>query len=397
MFKRLQEIRKRKLEIRTALAGGGEVDLDAFKAELATLESEEQGIEERKKLAASINAGEIEGNPVELPKEQRAAAAEPEKMERDALLAAPEYRSAFLKQLMEKPLTDVEKRMMTVAAGSGGAVVPTQTLNKIVEKLKEVGVIFPYVSSMEIPSNLSIPFEKTTGDVSWVDEATAADVSDDKVDHLDLAGFKLLKLIEISAQLEAMSIDAFESFIVTQLANKVKMAVDSGIISGNGIKKATGVLAAVTAVLQTSATTGWGYKDITNLVKSVKSGYRKDAIFVMSSNTLYDQVAQILDKNERPYFIPDANAGFEGKLMGRPVVTYDEVPDNTIIFGNFSYYFFNWVKAFVIEKSKEAGFKSGSTVYRALGLADGKPVLVDEAFAVQVLKGTGSSSSSSSS
>lgn len=394
MFKRLQEIRKRKLEIRTALAGGGEVDLDAFKAELAALESEEQGIEERKKLAASINAGEIEGNPVELPKEQRAAAAEPEKMERDALIAAPEYRSAFLKSLMGKSLNDIEKRMMTTAANSVGSVIPTQTLNKIVEKLKQVAIIYPLVTSMEIPSNVIIPVEKTTADASWVPEATASEDSDDLIENISLSAYKILKTIEISAQVEAMSIDAFENFIVTQLSNKVKMVVDAAIISGNGTGKATGILKEATPVT-TRLTTGWEYDDIVNLVGALGSMYAVNAVFVMSRTTLYSRIAKIKDENKNPIFIPKAEDGFAGKILGYPVKVYDATGADTIIFGDFSYYFFNWVKPFVIEKSKEAGFRSGSTVFRALGLADGKPALVDEAFVVQVLKGTGSSSSSS--
>lgn len=396
MFKRLQEIRKRKLEIRTALAGGGEVDLDAFKAELAALESEEQGIEERKKLAASINAGEIEGNPVELPKEQRNVAVEPEKMERDTLLAAPEYRNAFLKSLMGKSLNDIEKRMMTTAANSVGSVIPTQTLNKIVEKLKQVAIIYPLVTSMEIPSNVIIPVEKTTADASWVPEATASEDSDDLIENISLSAYKILKTIEISAQVEAMSIDAFENFIVTQLSNKVKMVVDAAIISGNGTGKATGILKEATPV-PTRLTTGWEYDDIVNLVGALGSMYAVNAVFVMSRTTLYSRIAKIKDENKNPIFIPKAEDGFAGKILGYPVKVYDATGADTIIFGDFSYYFFNWVKPFVIEKSKEAGFRSGSTVFRALGLADGKPALVDEAFVVQVLKGTDSSSSSSSS
>ncbi len=386
MDKRLKEILQRKQEIRAALTGGGEINLEELKTELAGLEAEVSVIEERKKIAAQLNVDAIEGNEVELPG-TRNTQVEPEKMERDALLAAPEYRSAYMRRLMEKPLTEVEQRMISSAVGSGGAVIPTQTLNKIVEKLKQVGVIFPLVSVMEIPSNLSIPFEKVTADVSWVDEVTAATADDDSVDELSLAGHKLLKLIEISAQLENMSIDAFENFIVTQLANKVKMAVDAGIISGNGVKKSTGILNEATPIT-TAATTGWTYKDITTLIAAVKSGYRQGAVFVMSSNTLYNQVAQIMDKNDKPIFIPNVVDGFEGKLLGRPVVAYDSMADDTIIFGNFAYYFFNWVLPFIIEKSKEAGFTSGSTVYRALGLADGKPVFIDEAFAVQELKTT---------
>ena len=43
-----------------------------------------------------------------------------------------EYRSAFLKTLQGKTLTDAEERTMTSAANSAGAVIPTETQDLIV-------------------------------------------------------------------------------------------------------------------------------------------------------------------------------------------------------------------------------------------------------------------------
>ena len=61
MEKRLKEIAARKAEIRAALVGGGEVDLEAFKAELTKLEVEERSIQERSEIAAKLNSAEIRG------------------------------------------------------------------------------------------------------------------------------------------------------------------------------------------------------------------------------------------------------------------------------------------------------------------------------------------------
>jgi HK97 family phage major capsid protein len=71
-------------------------------------------------------------------------------------------------------------------------------------------------------------------------------------------------------------------------------------------------------------------------------------------------------------------------LLGYPVILDDYVPDDTILLGDFSYYYMNFSQAPTIETSREAGFKSGKTVFRGLAVADGKPALA-EAF-VKIVK-----------
>ena len=87
---------------------------------------------------------------------------------------------------------------------------------------------------------------------------------------------------------------------------------------------------------------------------------------MMSTNTLYKKVKKIKDNDNKPIFNPDLN-----KVLGRDVVECDDVPDGTIIFGDFSEYIFNWNKDAEITKSGEAGFTSGDTYFRVLALADG--------------------------
>jgi HK97 family phage major capsid protein len=390
MEKRLQEIQARKLEIRSLLSGGSNVDLDAIKSELAGLEAETTSIEERSKIANSLNVGDVVGKT--LFESRAKEKVDTGVVEREQLLASEEYRSSWLKDLKGDKLSEVEKRSISSASESGGAVIPTITLNKVIAKLKQVSIVFPLVSQLEIPSKVSIPFEKDNADASWLAQGTGSTPSSDTMGSLDLSSYKIMKTIEIDADVDAMSISAFESFIVDQLTNKIKMAVDASIISGNGTSQAKGILTAITPI-ETAETTGWEYDDICNLLAELPSSYAANGVLMMSRKTLYKQIAKIKDDNKQPIFVhsrtdanqPERLAGIEGKILGYPVKVYDKVPDNTIIFGDFQFYFFNWVKAFIIEKSREAGFLKGSTVYRALGQADGAPAL-EEAFVVQQLK-----------
>ena len=380
MLKRLLEIKKRREELRSSVNTLSGEELDKALQEVEALKNEETDINKRMQAQDALEV-EKRGTAVvtparEITKEQV------KEFTADNVIEAPEYRSAFLKRLQGKTLTDIEKRALTTATDSVGDVIPTSTMNKIIEKIEQNGVIFPYVTALAIPSNVKIPVEGDTADVTWVDEGTESTSSDDTVTSVSLGAYELIKTIEITAHVEAMSIDAFESFIVALLARKARKAIDYAIINGDGTSQGQGILTALADEITTTDGTSWDYDDIINLKRGLSSGYYQNARFIMSTNTLAE-IEKIKDSNKRPIFKAESDNNVP-TLSGKPVLIYDNMPDGTIIFGDLDYYYFNTVKAFEIAKDTSVGFKSGKTCYRALALCDGKPAL-NEAFAVKQL------------
>lgn len=375
-LKRLMEIKKRRSELQTELRSlSGEL-LDKAIEEVDSLIEEEKNI--NKRLAESDEI-EKRGNAIITTINNTTQNIE---FDESTVISTPEYRSAFLKDLQgnKNQLTDLEKRALSTATNSVGAVIPTQTMNKVVEKLEQQGVIYPLVFSFNIPSNTKIPVEGETEEFSWVDEGTSPNDSNDKINEVSLGAMELIKTIEITAQVEAMSIDAFESFIVALLSRKARKAIDYAIINGTGDKQGTGILTALKDEITTIKGSDWGYDDIIKLKRSLKSGYCQNARFILSSDTLAD-IETIKDNNGNPIFKEESDKGFP-TLSGKPVIIYDNVPYGTIIFGDFEYYYFNFVKTFEIAKDTSVGFKSAKTCYRALALCDCKPAL-NEAFVIK--------------
>ena len=99
----------------------------------------------------------------------------------------------------------------------------------------------------------------------------------------------------------------------------------------------------------------------------------------MSNATLYNQFYGLVDSNKRPIFIADPKAEEIGKILGFPVVVDDYIADGTVIFGNFKYMGYNLPEGIAIESSTQSSFKSGLIDYRAMAIADCKPI-VGEAF-----------------
>jgi HK97 family phage major capsid protein len=382
-MKRLQEIEARKLEIRDMLNSDVEIDADAIDAELRALETEKSEIEHRQSLAQQINVGQVEATPIIKPQTEERGV---EKMEREQLLSSAEYRSAFFKQLQGKSLTDVEQRALTTASGSAGGAVPTQTLNQIIDKLRQTSALYNFITVSFVPGNLSFVVANAKNVANWKAEGTNGTPADDTVVTVTLGGYEIIKLVEISAAASAMTIDAFEAYISAEIGRQLSIAFENAIVNGDGTGEPTGILAGVTwnASNTSDYTTSLGYDDLVDGLALLPTAYHNSAVFVMNRKSLFSGIRKLKGSDSHPIFTYNPQDRAAMTILGYPVVLNDYVPDDTILLGDFSYYRLNFSQAPTIESSREAGFLSGKTVFRGLAVADGKPAL-SEAF-VKIVK-----------
>ncbi len=354
-MKTLKEIIARKAEIRSLLQSDNDVDVDALEKELRELDEAQQAIEKRQQIANAISTGAIVPNELDKPQTE----------ERKFGLDSKEYRSAFFKTLAGVELNEVEQRAMTTNANSAGVAVPTTTMNKIYEQIENESVVYNRVFVSHLRGNIVIPYEKLTNDVERKGEGEEGTIQKDTLDALTLGAKKYIKLVQLTFELENTAIDALEDYVVKKLSKKLAQAIDYDIINGTGIKCAKGILTYLT-VKETATDDKWDFDDICDLFAGIKASARKNATLMMSTNTLYKQVKKIKDDEKRPIFDPAQN-----KVLGRDVVECDDIPDGTILFGDFGLYQFNWNKDAVIDKSAEVAFKSGDSVFRIIALGDG--------------------------
>lgn len=361
---KLKEILKRKEELRTKAQEDG-ADLDAIQKELDELKQEER------KAIAEIETKEKRSAILKEISEGSAVITEQRKLDdkfvfsENSIYDSSEYRSAFFKRLAGVQLSETEQRAMSTASNSAGVAVPTTTMNKILEKVQQDSIVYSLVSVSHLRGNVVIPIEGTTNNVERKGEGEDGTIQEDTLGSLELGAKKYIKLVKLTCELEATSIAALEDYIVRKLAKKLTQAFDEDIINGTGVKGAKGVLATITPI-KTAAEDTLDYDDVCELFAALSATAKKNATLMMSTNTLYKKIRKIKDSNKNPIFDTNSN-----KVMGREVTECDVVPDDVIIFGDFSEYQFNWNKDIEITKSGEAAFASGDTVFRGLALADG--------------------------
>ena len=257
---------------------------------------------------------------------------------------------------------------------TASAAIPTQTMNRIIHRL-ELTPMIAAVDVTYIPGNVTFPIEGTVNAASWVAMGTAATDSVDTITSITLGAYKLIKTVEITADVMAMSIDAFETWLVERLANKLSVAVDAAIFTGTGSSQATGLLKEG-EITQTGTFTkaAMTYKDLLTIISTLPTQYLANASFAMPRALFYKEVLGITDTNGRPVVVADPQAPAKFNILGYPVIVDDNCTADNLLFGDFKEaYKFNFAQAPAVESDKSVAFRSGSTVYRVMALADGKP------------------------
>jgi HK97 family phage major capsid protein len=307
---------------------------------------------------------------------------------RSALMGSPEYRTAYLKNLQGRSLSEPEQRAITTAVGTGGAAVPTTTYDKIIEKLRQTSVLFPEISVTYIPGNVVLPVANALNAAIWSAEATTTTNGDDSVSGVSLAGYTLAKFAPVSIAAMVMTIDAFETYIVNQISVQLSIAIENAILNGAGSGATppapTGILTSGGVTFDSSNSTTWakgaalGYDDVVGLRALLNSVYRPFAKFIINRN-MEAAIMKVKSSTGFPLFSQSPQEGFSQKILGQPYLLDEYIPDNTILYCCPSYYYMNFSQAPIIEADRSAGFTTSSIIYRGLLIADGKPAL-SEAF-----------------
>lgn len=380
----IEEIERRAAEIKGIIETDANADMDALNIEIAGLDQAKQNAQEKRGAGGQYNP--ITG----MSFERRASI---EATEGD-VLASAEYRSAFFKKLLGHKLTTFEEAAFTRAMGEqradafttvtdAAAVLPTATLNEVISKARTMGGLMGVCRAFNLPTKISVPVGTPSTKASWHTEGVAVESEEPSVAAVAFNGYEILKVFSISAAAKRMSIAAFESYIVDELTNCVMACIADALVNGTGSAQGTGLVTGVTwNTANTQSFTdadGLKYADVVATVAKLKRGYANGARWAMNNATLYNRFYGMVDENKRPIFIADPKAENIGKILGFDVVVDDYIADDVAFFGNFQYLAYNLAEGIAVEVSRESSFKSGLIDYRAMAIADCKPI-VPEAF-----------------
>ena len=329
----VEELEARRVQIGEEVEKDG-ADLDALEAEIKGIKAElEARKAEATKKAEIRNAVASGAGTVikEVPTEER-------KMEEIKYNAqSPEYRTAWLKNIAQRDgqkifgeMTEVEQRAFTFTTANSGAVVPTETMNRIVELVESMAPMYDDATKSGMVKGFGVPRHKAivAGDAAATDEGVANADEEDTFDLLALDGVEIKKHVEITRKMQWQSIDAFEAWLTDHIARRIAVAKETQIRARLDAV-ATGIAAAnvLTAQTYTEGT-------IRAILAKVKQAGTK--VWYANTNTIWNGLAGIQDGNDRPLFVPsttDSDPTVQGRIYGGAVKVDENLADNVAYVG----------------------------------------------------------------
>lgn len=333
---RIKEIEARLAAIKKEIEERGDAmkaeEIDALEKETKELTEERAGLiaaaEKRNGILDNIAKG---AGIVSRTFEQKQDNADP-----DDPFGTPEYRSAWLKNLRRLPLTDAEKRAYANASGTGAEVVPTQTANEIISKVKKLAPMLNEVTLLHVKGAVKFAVEGTNNDAAIHKENAAITAAADTLTTVSLTGYEIIKLVQISDTVMTMSIAAFESWIVDMLAEAIARKVEDFFINGTGSSQPKGIDKANTWGAENSVTVtkagSLTAANVQTLIGLLNAGYDRNAKFAMSKKTLFTDFMPLQDNSKNHIVTVQGNNYF---VYGYPVLLSDYVKEHEAFLGDF--------------------------------------------------------------
>ena len=236
------------------------------------------------------------------------------------------------------------------------------------------------------------------GDAAFYDEATATADEKNTFGQLTLTGCELAKAITVTWKMRSMAIEEFIPYIKNELGERVGVALGTAVIQGKGkpgeldefLPEPLGVETALAAESNTPQVVTYNpdastpvpltYAKVTEAISKVHSSYLSGSAFYANNATIWTQLANIVDENGRPIFIPDTTAGGVGRMLGFVVKADAGVTANNVVFGNAA-------RGYVMNTNEpmslatEEHVKARTVDYAAYTIVDGAP-LDTKAFAL---------------
>jgi len=305
--------------------------------------------------------------------------------------ASNEYKAAFWKAMKNKNSFDVQNALQVGTDSEGGYLVPDEFERTLVEALEEENIFRQMATIITTSSgDRKIPVVATKGTASWVDEEGVIPEADDAFGQVSIGAYKLATMIKVSEELLNDSVFNLEQYIAKEFARRIGAKEEEAFFVGDGTGKPTGIFNATGGAgvgVTTASATAITIDEIMDLFYSLKSPYRKNAVFVTNDATV-KSIRKLKDGNGQYLWQPSVTAGQPDTILNRPLKTSVYVPGiaavaKTIAFGDFSYYWVADRQGRAFQRLNELFAATGQVGFKATQRVDGKLILAE---AIKVLQ-----------
>ena len=306
--------------------------------------------------------------------------------------ASDEYKKAFWNVMRAKnPRYDVVNALQIGTDSEGGYLAPDEFERTLVAALEEENIFRKLAKVIQTSSgDRKIPVVTTHGSASWLDEEELVPESDEAFGQTSIGAFKLGTFIKVSDELLNDSVFDLQSYITSEFARRIGHKEEDAFFVGDAAGKPTGIFHTTGGAqvgVTTAGSTALTVDEVIDLFYSLKSPYRRNAVFVMNDATV-KAIRKLKDGQGQYLWQPAMTAGTPDSILNRPVYTSAYVPTiaagaKSIAFGDFGYYWIADRQGRSFKRLNELFATTGQVGFMATQRVDGKLILPE---AIKVLQ-----------
>ena len=306
--------------------------------------------------------------------------------------ASDEYKKAFWNIMRAKnPRYDVVNALQIGTDSEGGYLAPDEFERTLVAALEDENIFRKLAKVIQTSSgDRKIPVVTTHGSASWLDEEELVPESDEAFGQTSIGAFKLGTFIKVSDELLNDSVFDLQSYITSEFARRIGHKEEDAFFVGDAAGKPTGIFHTTGGAqvgVTTAGSTALTVDEVIDLFYSLKSPYRRNAVFVMNDATV-KAIRKLKDGQGQYLWQPAMTAGTPDSILNRPVYTSAYVPTiaagaKSIAFGDFGYYWIADRQGRSFKRLNELFATTGQVGFMATQRVDGKLILPE---AIKVLQ-----------
>lgn len=230
-----------------------------------------------------------------------------------------------------------------MAKGDNGAVIPQTIANKIIDTVKQISPIYALTTKFNVKGKLSFPVAKESIATGYQEEFTAIASSNVGFDSVELDGFLIGALSKVSLSLVNNAQFDIVSYVVNKIAQSIAEFLEKELIKGatkGKIKGITDTTYEGKGVTKVEFETTISADDLIDTQAALKMNVQSGCKWLMNQKTL-TAVRKLKDGNQQYILNPDVRTGFGFELLGKQVMISDEMPDDVVVYGDWSAMYVN--------------------------------------------------------
>lgn len=306
------------------------------------------------------------------------------------------YRIQFMNHVLKGTPIKMDNTDAITTTTDVGAVIPNTILNRIVEKMENVGGIYAKMTKTFFRGGVTVPTSAAKPVATWTTERGKTDKQKKATGSITFTYHKLRCVVALSIAVDTVTLEVFEATIANNIAEAMIKAIEKASFDGTGTNEPKGILKETVPVGQTIDITEGSkptYADLMKAEGALPEAYDDGAEWYMRKNTFFTKFLGMVDTAGQP--IARVNAGLSGKpeyaLNGRKVNFTENVPafatsvesDTPFaVMFDFADYMLNTNLNIVLKEYTDED--TDDKMKKAIMLADGKAIDINSLVVMQI-------------